>query len=81
LTNQNELHIIKININKLNGDKAMKRVNLNSKPIAIPDQPKEQTVVSKDSIDELNKFIKQKIRQNEAERTASMEIAGRYVVK
>ena len=59
----------------------MKRVNLNSKPIAIPDQPKEQTVVSKNSIDELNKFIKQKIRQNEAEQTVSMEIACRYVVK
>lgn len=32
-------------------------------------------------MEELDRTIKQKVRQNEAERVASIEAAGRYIVR
>ena len=32
-------------------------------------------------MEDLDRAIKQKVRQNEAERAASMEIVGRYMVR
>jgi len=59
----------------------MKRVKLDYRPMAVPSEPVEKTVVPSEHIEALNRSIRQKIRQNETERTASMELAGRYTVK
>jgi|GEM_PF-2559901 len=59
----------------------MKRVKLEYIPMAVPSEPVEKTIVPSEHIEALNRSIRQKIRQNETERAASMEIAGRYMVK
>ena len=48
----------------------------------MPDiKPVEKIPVSSSCMEELDRAIRQKIRQNEAERAASIEFAGRYNVR
>ena len=60
---------------------AIKKVKLNYVPVVTRKAPVERTAVPSSHIDALNRSIKQKVRQNEAERAASMEAAGRYTVR
>lgn len=60
---------------------AIKKVKLNYMPVVVRNKPAEKTIVPGSHIDALNRSIKQKVRQNEAERAASMEAAGRYMVR
>ena len=48
----------------------------------MPDiKPVEKIPVPSSCMEELDRAIRQKIRQNEAERAASIEFAGRYNVR
>lgn len=49
---------------------------------AVPKKPAAgQSTVPSSHKEALGRSIRQKVRQNEAERVASMEIAGRYMVR
>ena len=60
---------------------AIKKVKLNYRS-AVPKTVKKNGIgVSSSQLEELDRAIKQKIKQNEAERAASLEVAGRYTVR
>ena len=60
---------------------AIKRAKLNYM-LAVSQTPPVRTIpVSNGCMEELDRAIRQKIRQNEAERAASLEVAGRYKVR
>lgn len=60
---------------------AIKKVQLNYRSSVSHTVPVRTIPVSNSRIEELNKSIKQKIRQNESERVASLEAVGRYTVR
>ena len=60
---------------------AIKRVKLNYMPAVSQTPSKGKIVVPAGHMEELDRTIKQKVRQNEAERVASIEAAGRYIVR
>lgn len=60
---------------------AIKRVKLNYMSAVSSTPPVERIAVPSSHMEELNRAIRQKVRQNEAERAASMEVAGRYMVR
>lgn len=60
---------------------AIKRVKLNYRSAVSNTAPVETIPVSSSRIEELDRAIRQKVRQNEAERVASIEVAGRYTVR
>ena len=60
---------------------AIKRVKLNYVSVMPYIKPVEKIPVSSSCMEELDRAIRQKIRQNEAERAASIEFAGRYNVR
>lgn len=60
---------------------AMKRVKLNYVSAVSKTPPVERVAVSSSHMEVLNQAIRQKVRQNEAERAASIEAAGRYTVR
>lgn len=48
---------------------------------AVPKTPPvEQVAVSSSHMEEVDKAIREKVRQNEAERTASIEVAEKFIV-
>lgn len=60
---------------------AIKRVKLNYVSVMPDIKPVEKIPVQSSCMEELDRAIRQKIRQNEAERAASIEFAGRYNVR
>lgn len=60
---------------------AIKKVKLNYMSAVSKTPPVKKIPVSSSRIEELNRAIRQKIRQNEVERDASMEVAGQYTVR
>lgn len=60
---------------------AIKKVKLDYRPSVTKTLPAKKVPVSSSHMEDLDRAIKQKVRQNEAERAASMEIAGRYMVR
>ena len=60
---------------------AIKKVKLNYMSAVTKTTPVEEVPVSSSRMEELDRAIRQKIRHNEAERAASIEIAGRYNVR
>lgn len=60
---------------------AIKKVKLNYMSAVSKTQPVETIPVSSSRLEELDCAIRQKIKQNEAERAASIEVAGRYTVR
>jgi hypothetical protein len=60
---------------------AIKRQKLNYMSAVSKTPPVERIPVSSSCMEELGKSIRQKVRQNEAERAASIEAAGRYTVR
>lgn len=60
---------------------AIKKVKLNYMSAVSKTPPVKKIPVSSSRMEELDRAIRQKIRQNEAERAASMEVAGRYIVR
>ncbi|MDE7200857.1 MAG: hypothetical protein K2O91_02895 [Lachnospiraceae bacterium] len=60
---------------------AIERIKLNYKS-AVPNiPPVEKIPVPSSHMEELGRSIRQKVRQNEAERAASIEAAGKYTVR
>lgn len=59
----------------------MKRVELKYMSAVSTTPPIERVTIPSSHLEELGKVIRQKVRQNEAERAASMEVASRYVVR
>lgn len=60
---------------------AIKRVKLNYMSAVSKTPPVQKIAVSSSRMEELDRAIRKKIRQNEAERAASIEVAGRYTVR
>ena len=60
---------------------AINKVKLNYVSAVSKTSPVERIPVSSNRMEELDRAIRQKIRQNEAERAASIEAAGRYTVR
>lgn len=60
---------------------AIKKVKLNYMSAVSKTPPVEKIPVSSSRMEELDRAIRQKIRQNEAERAASIEVAARYTVR
>ena len=60
---------------------AIKRAKLNYMSAVSQTPPVRTIPVSSGCMEELDRAIRQKIRQNEAERAASLEVAGRYKVR
>ncbi len=60
---------------------AIKKVKLNCVSAVTKKPPAERIAVPNSHKEALGRSIKQKVRQNEAERAASMEAAGRYMVR
>lgn len=60
---------------------AIKRVKLNYMSAVSETPPAGKVAVPSSHMEDLDRAIKQKVRQNEAERAASMEVAGRYTVR
>lgn len=60
---------------------AIKRVKLNYMSTVSKTPPVGKIIVPSSHMEELDRAIRQKVRQNEAERAASMEIASRYTVR
>lgn len=60
---------------------AIKKVKLNYMSAVSKTPPVKKIPVSSSRMEELDRAIRQKIRQNEAERAASIEVAGRYTVR
>ncbi len=60
---------------------AIKRVKLNYISAVSKTPPAEKVVIPGSHMEELDRTIRQKIRQNEAERAAGMEAASRYIVR
>lgn len=63
------------------GIMAIKKAKLDYRPSVTKILPAEKLPVSSSHMEDLDRAIKQKVRQNEAERAASMEILGRYMVR
>lgn len=60
---------------------ALRRVKLNYMS-AVPNTPPiGKIAIPSSHMEELDRAIRQKVRQNEAERAASMEVAGKYIVR
>lgn len=60
---------------------AIKKVKLNYMSAVSKTSPVKRIPVSSSRMEELDRAIRQKIRQNEVERAASIEVAGRYTVR
>lgn len=60
---------------------AIKKVKLNYMTAVEKIPPVRKIAVSSSHIEELDRDIKQKVMQNEAERVASMDVAGQYMVR
>ncbi len=60
---------------------AIKKVKLNYMSAVSKITPVKKCKVSGSRVEDLDRTIRQKLRQNEAERAAGMEIAGRYTVR
>lgn len=60
---------------------AIKKVKLNYMTAVEKIPPVKKVTVPSSHIEELDRDIKQKVRQNEAERVASMDVAGQYMVR
>lgn len=60
---------------------AIKRVKLNYMSAVPQTPPVKEIPVSTSHMEELDRAIRQKVKQNEAERAASIEVAGRYTVR
>ncbi len=60
---------------------AIKRVKLNYMSAVSKTPPEDTIVIPSSHMEELDRAIRQKVRQNEAERAASVETAGKYVVR
>lgn len=60
---------------------AIKKVKLNYMSAVAKTSPIGKVPVSSSRMEELDRAIRQKVRQNEAERAASIEAAGRYTVR
>ena len=60
---------------------AIERAKLNYMSAVSQTPPVRTIPVSGGRMEELDRAIRQKIRQNEAERAASLEVAGRYKVR
>lgn len=59
---------------------AIKKVKLNYMSAVSKTPPMKKILVSSSRMEELDKAIRLKIRQNEAERVASIKIAEQYMV-
>lgn len=60
---------------------AIERVKLNYMSAVSKTPPVGKIIIPSSHIEELDRAIRQKVRQNEAERAASTEIASRYIVR
>lgn len=60
---------------------AIKRVKLDYMSAVSETPPVGKITIPSSHIEELDRAIRQKVRQNEAERAASMEAASRYIVR
>lgn len=60
---------------------AIRKVKLNYMSAVSKTSPAEKIPVSSSRMEVLDRAIREKIRQNEAERAASIEAAGRYTVR
>lgn len=60
---------------------AIKRVKINYLSAVSKTPPVNRIAVPSSHMEELDRAIRQKVRQNEAERAASIEAAGRYTVR
>ena len=60
---------------------AIKKVKLNYRSAVSETAPVKKVPVSSSHLEMLDRTIRQKVRQNEAERAASIEVAGRYTVR
>lgn len=72
---------VKKRLEEENCNMAIRRVKLDYKPAVSKTPPMEKIAVPSSHMEELDRAIRIKVRQNEAERAASMEVAGRYVVR
>ncbi len=60
---------------------AFQKVKLNYVAAVAPVIPKETISIPSSYLENLDRAISKKIKQNEAERAVGMEIAGRYTVR
>lgn len=60
---------------------AVKKAKLNYMSAVSQTPPVKKIPVPSSHLEELDRAISQKVRQNESERAASMEVAARYVVR
>lgn len=60
---------------------AIERVKLNYKSAVSKTPPIGRIVIPSSHMEELDRAVRQKVRQNEAERAAGVEAAGRYIVR
>lgn len=60
---------------------AIKRVKLNYMPAVSKTPSIGKISVSSSHMEALDRDIRQKVRQNEAERVASMEVVGKFMVR
>ena len=64
-----------------NNNMAIKRVKLDYRPAVVKAPPVEEIEIPSSHMEELDRSIRQKVRQTEAERAASIEAAGKYTVR
>lgn len=60
---------------------AIQRVKLNYMSAVSKTPSAGKIVIPSSHMEELDRAIRQKVMQNEAERAASMEVASRYIVR